>query len=69
VSLESLAQKPLGGREVTPFAEPELDRIAVAVDRPVKIHPTTSDLDVSFIDVPLACDDPLASIEALQKFG
>ncbi len=36
--LEGSAQRPLGGREVAAFAEPEFDRIAVAVDSAVKIQ-------------------------------
>jgi hypothetical protein len=49
VPLERLAQEPLGSRQVSPFAEPELNRVAVAVDRPVKVRPTTSDLDVDTV--------------------
>jgi len=31
VALESLAQEPFGSSQIEPFAEPELDRIAVAL--------------------------------------
>jgi hypothetical protein len=38
VPLESLAQKLLGGRQITPLAEPELDRVTMAVDGAVEIQ-------------------------------
>ena len=69
VALERLAKEPLGGREVTPFAEPELDRVAVAVDGTVEIHPPAADLDVCLVHMPFAGDGSLATIEALQQFG
>ncbi len=37
---ECLAQKPLGGSEIAPFAEPELDCVAIAVDGTVQVRPT-----------------------------
>jgi hypothetical protein len=37
--LERLAQELLGSNEVPSFAEPELNRVAVAVDSPVKVRP------------------------------
>jgi hypothetical protein len=61
-----LAQNPLGSSQIAPLAEPELDRVAAAVDRAVEIRPTPADLDVSFVDVPLASDHSLAAIEPLQ---
>jgi hypothetical protein len=67
--LERFAQKPFGSSEIAPLAEPELNRVAVAVDRPVKVHPATSDLDVSFIHVPFPADASFAKIEALEQFG
>src|SRR3712207_1488726 len=69
VPLERLAQEPLGSGEVTPFAEPELDGVTMAVDGAVKVHPSSADLDVRFIDVPLSGNRSLAGIEVLQKFG
>ena len=47
--LQGLAQELLGGRQVTPFAEPELNRIAIAVDRAVEIPPMPADLDVDTV--------------------
>jgi hypothetical protein len=67
--LERLAQNPLGRSQIAPLAEPELDRVAIAVDRPVEIPPRPADLDVSFVDVPFASDGSLACIETLQQFG
>ena len=32
VVLQRLAQEPFGGREIAPLTEPELDRVAIAVD-------------------------------------
>jgi hypothetical protein len=66
--LERLAQEPSGSREVAPLAEPELDRIAIAVDGSIEIFPLASDIDVSFVNVLLGSDGSLACIEALQKF-
>jgi hypothetical protein len=67
VSLQCLAQEALSGREIAPFAEPELDRIAVAVDGTVQIPPVTTNFDVGLINVPLARDRSLAPIELLQQ--
>jgi hypothetical protein len=57
--LERLAQEPLGRSQIAPLTEPELDRVAVAVDGPIKKHPASSDLDVCLINVPLAGDGSL----------
>jgi hypothetical protein len=67
--LERLAQKPLGGREVSPFAEPETDRVAIAIDGAIEIPPLAADLDVSLVDVPLADDGALPKVKALQQLG
>src|SRR5215207_9701239 len=67
--LQRIAQKTLGSNEVSSFAEPELNCVTVAVDRPVKVHPATSDLDVCLVHVPFPADGSLTCIEALQKFG
>ncbi len=58
--LESLAKEALGGCEIAPFAEPELDCITIAVDGAVKVRPSPADFDVCLIDMPLASDRPLA---------
>lgn len=58
--LERLAQKSLGSSEVTPLAEPELNRFAIAVDRAVEVAPLTTDLDVGFVDMPSPGDGLLA---------
>ena len=67
--LERLAQKPFGGGEVSPLAEPEFDRVAVAVDGAVEIRPTSTDFDVRLIHMPSPADGSLASIEPLEKLG
>jgi hypothetical protein len=67
--LECLAQKPLGSNEVSSFAEPELDRVAVAIDGAVKIRPSSADFDVSLIHVPFPADASVAKIKALEQFG
>ncbi len=36
--LQCPTQEPFGRREIALFAEPELDRISIAVDRSVKIQ-------------------------------
>ena len=64
--LQRLAQEPLSGCEVAALAEPEFYRVTVAVDGAVQVHPTSSDLDIGFIDVPSPRDGSLPLIEALQ---
>jgi hypothetical protein len=67
VSLESLSQEALGGRDIAPFAGPELDRITIAVDGTVQIPPLPADFDECLVNVPLPCDAPFARIELLQQ--
>jgi hypothetical protein len=50
VALERLAQEPLGSSEVSPFTEPELDRVAMAIDGTMQIPPLAADLDVGLIE-------------------
>jgi hypothetical protein len=69
VPLECLSQKPLGRSQIAPLTEPEFDCVTVAVDCAVKKHPTATDLDVSFVDVPPISDRSLAAIEPLQQLG
>ena len=52
VSAERLAQEALGRLLVPLGAEPEVDGLAGAVDRPVEIAPLTADPDVGLVDVP-----------------
>jgi hypothetical protein len=49
------------------FAEPELDRVAHAVDGSIEVHPAAANLDVGLVHMPLAAHRSLASIEALQQ--
>jgi hypothetical protein len=57
--LEGLVKEALSCGQIAPFAKPELDGITIAVDSALKVHPSTADLDVRFINVPFACDGPL----------
>jgi hypothetical protein len=54
VALQRLMQEPLGGCQITFLAEPELDRVAVAVAGPVAILSLPTYVDLDFINVPLA---------------
>jgi hypothetical protein len=67
MSLDRFPQEPFGGRQIAPLAEPELDCVAIAVDRPVQMPPLASDLDIRLIDMPPAGDRALAPIELLQQ--
>jgi hypothetical protein len=67
VPLECLAQQSLGSGEVSPLTEPEFDRVAMAVNGPGQIHPTPSNFDTSFVDLPLPADGSLASIEPVEE--
>ena len=68
MALQRLAQKPLGRNEVSSFAEPELDRVAIAVDGSIEISLLASDFDVSLVHVPFPADASFAKIEALEQF-
>jgi hypothetical protein len=48
---QSLAQEPLGRSQIAPFAEPELDRVAMAIDGTVQVRPAPADFDVGFVGV------------------
>src|SRR5689334_22475629 len=63
------AQEAPSGREIAPFAEPEIDRVAMAIDRAGQVHPAPSDFDVGFIHMPPASDGSLSAIEPLQQLG
>lgn len=66
MTLKRFAQEAFRRPEITMFAEEELDRVADAIDGLIEIDPLTANLDVGFVQVPLASDGPLASVEALQ---
>ena len=68
MALERLAQEASGSREVAPFAEPELDGIAIAVDGAIQVVPLAADLDVCLINMPFAADGTFAPIEPLKEF-
>jgi hypothetical protein len=67
--LECFAQELLGGSQIASLAEPELDRIPVAVNRAIQIPPLATDPDIGFVDMPPAGDRALALVEALQEQG
>jgi hypothetical protein len=67
--LECLAQETFGSSQISSLAEQEFNRVPVAVDCSVKIHPAAPDLDIGLVDVPLAGDGSLTAIEPLQQLG
>ena len=62
-------KKPLGGYQISSLAKPELDRITMAVNGALQVHPRAAHLDIGHIDVPLSADGALATTKALQHFG
>jgi hypothetical protein len=62
-----LPQEALGSRQVTVFAEDELDRVADAVDRSIEADPFAANPDVGLIHVPLAGHGALAPVEAIEQ--
>jgi hypothetical protein len=46
MTLERLAQEPLGGRRIAPLAESEPDRAAIAAEGAVEIRPMSPHLDI-----------------------
>ncbi len=67
--LECLAQEPFDSSQIASLAEPEFNRIAVAVDSAVKVHPATPDLDIGLVDVPLASDGSLTTMNRSSNSG
>ncbi len=65
--LERLAQEAFGGSQIASLAEPEFDRVAIAVDGAVEVHPSAADPDICLVHVPFPADRALASIELLQQ--
>lgn len=68
VAGQSLAQKAFGSGQITVFAEIELNRIAIAIDRTIQVKPLASDLDIGFIEVPFTCDLALSAVEPFKQF-
>lgn len=68
MTLKSPSHEASGCRQVTDFAEEELDHLAHTVDGPIEVHPPAPDLD-GLIDMPLAGDRPLPPIEPFQQQG
>lgn len=72
IGLATVNDHPIGPTMALPwitvFTEPELDRVADAVDGAVEIHPAASDLNIiGFVHVPPAGDGPFAPVEAVQQ--
>jgi hypothetical protein len=67
--IEHLAQKPFGGSQIAPLAEPELDRVAVAINSTIEMHPAVFDLDAGPVREPSPGESPLTPIELIKKFG
>ena len=65
--LERLAPEPLSGSQVAPLAEPEFNRVAMAVDRAVEIPPVPADFDISLVHMPSPAHGSLAPIELLKQ--
>lgn len=60
-------EEPLGQQQVTPLAESEFNCVTYTVDGEVKVNPLTTDLNVRFVDMPIAGHASLASVEAHQQ--
>jgi hypothetical protein len=69
VALQRSGEEAFSGCQIAPFAEPELDRVPIAVDRAIEIPPLAADLDIGLIDMPLVSDRAFAPVESLQQFG
>jgi hypothetical protein len=69
IPLERFAQEVLGRGQIAPLTEPELDRVAIPVDGAVKIHSSAAHFDIRLVDMPLAGNGSLVSIETFQQFG
>jgi hypothetical protein len=54
------SEESLGRHQVTLLAEPEFDCVVDTVGGAVKVHPLAADLDVGFVDMPLAGHATLA---------
>ena len=67
MAIERLAQKPFGSHEIAPLAEPELDRVTIAVSGAGEIHPPPAHLGVSLNNMPFTGDRSFATVEPLQQ--
>jgi hypothetical protein len=61
-------KEPLGGIDVTPFAQEKVDGAAVLIDGAIEIDPLAFNFDVGLIHTPGVADWPCAMISALFKF-
>jgi hypothetical protein len=65
--LQCHVKEAFGGFQISSFAEPELNGVAIAVDGPVEIPLLPTNLDIGFINMPFAGDCSFALIEPLQQ--
>ena len=60
-------KEPLGGCDVTPFAQEKIDGSALLIDGAIEVDPLAFDLDVGFIHAPGVADRPCVMVPALFK--
>src|SRR5271166_1690284 len=61
---DRLAEERLGRRHIAPGAEAKVYRLAVAIDRPIQIHPCTPDFHVGLVNTPRMPDQPSEPVPA-----
>src|SRR5271166_5410731 len=62
-------KEPLGGCNVTPFAQEKVDGSALLIDGAIEVDPLAFDLEVSLIHAPRVADWPCVPAPALFKLG
>src|SRR5258707_7903860 len=60
-------KEPLGGCNVTPFAQEKIDGSTLLIDGAIEVDPLAFDFDVGFIHTPGVADWPCVMIPALFK--
>src|SRR4029077_14030187 len=60
-------KEPLGGCNVTPFAQEKVDGSTLLIDGAIEVDPLAFDFDVGFIHTPGVADWPCIMIPALFK--
>jgi hypothetical protein len=61
-------KEPLGGCNVTPFAQEKVDGSTLLIDGAIEVDPLASDFEVSLIHAPRVADRPRVPAPALLKF-
>src|SRR5271169_5362320 len=62
-------KEPLGGCNVTPFAQEKIDGSTLLIDGAIEVDPLSFDFDVGFIHTPGVADRPCVMIPVLFKLG